>query len=386
MRRKIQSLRDVGAAPVDRACADPWRVRFGLFMLAASACATSNPGSGDDARQSDSVGQESSEALVEAGSESADASTAAVSEAQASRFVELHARLDEVSGDPEPEKIVRGTHYWVSNELSQGLFHPYIDGAGGVFMGVGTDQCYLLAAWQEADSIILMDFDRYVVALHHAYRAFFLASATPEEFVAWWHEERDGEARSLLEASIDDPAQRGLVLDAFEKSGKMVRLRLSRLRKQYGSSTLGSFVTDAEQFLRIKGLYESNRVTIVRGDLVGPTAVQEIGGVLHEFGVAPQVLYLSNAEQYFRYSRAFTRNVEALGLSPDSRVLRTLSHRRHGFAEGELYHYNIQTGESLKRYLAAGRLTSSARMLTEKQRTGTLGLSTLGDLEAEPME
>ncbi len=323
---------------------------------------------------------------MEESSESGDSSKVAVSGTQASRFIELHARLDEVSGDPEPEKIVRGTHYWVSNELSQGLFHPYIAGAGGVFMGVGTDQCYLLAAWQEADSIILMDFDRYVVALHHAYRAFFLASGGPEEFVAWWDEERDGQARSLLEASIDDPAQRGLALDAFEKSGKMVRLRLSRLRKQYGSSEFGSFVTDPEQFFRIKALYESDRVTTIRGDLLGPTAVQAIGGVLQEFGVTLRVLYLSNAEQYFSYSQSFRRNIEALGLSRDSRILRTISHRRHGFAEGEMYHYNAQTGASFRQYLKAGVLTSSSRMLTQKRRTDTPGLSTLGDLDAESTE
>ena len=64
-------------------------------------------------------------------------------------------------------------------------------------------------------------------------------------------------------------------------------------------------------------------------------------------------------------------------------MLRTLSHGYHGFAEGDTYHYNVQTGVSLLTYLREGRLPSVSRMLTEKQKTDITGLSTLGDMDLE---
>lgn len=358
-----------------------------LATVVVVACATSNPGPADDAGHTDSATEAS---LHDSGDSCSETEVESTQTGQAStkdrEFSELHGRLEHVSGDPIPDKIIRGTHYWVSNELSQGLFHPFIAGTGGLFMGVGTDQCYLLAGWQRAESLVLIDFDRYVVALHRAYRAFFLASATPEDFVGWWRVEKTDEALALLTASIEDAALRTLTLEAFTRSAKMVRLRLSRLQKQYGAGELGSFVTDPEQFALIKQLYRSNRVALVRANLVGPTAVQGLGSVLQEFQVSPRVVYLSNAEQYFKYSAAFKQNIAALGLTPETRILRTLSHRRHGFADGEQYHYNVQTGDSLMGYLEAGKLTSSSRMLTEKQSTGTLGLSILGDISMEPLK
>ncbi|MGB1699899.1 MAG: hypothetical protein ACPHRO_08100, partial [Nannocystaceae bacterium] len=162
-----------------------------------------------------------------------------------------------------------------------------------------------------------------------------------------------------------------------------VRLRLARIVRQYGETEFGSFVTHEAQFRRLKALYEENRVTLIRGNLLGPTAVKAIGGVFEEFNKSPRVVYLSNAEQYFRYSPAFLENIEALQLSSSTRVLRTLSQNYHGFAEEDTYHYNVQTGVSLLTYLREGRLPSVGRMLTEKQKTGVTGLSTLGDMDLE---
>ena len=375
------------------AAATGWRslsvvARCGLWLplMASVACATPNSGAAEEGRQAESATEGSAS---EPGGMSQDVGSSQGESAAAAmdaKLARLHGRLERIPGDPIPDKIIRGTHYWVSNELSQGLFHPFIAKAGGLFMGVGTDQCYLLAGWQGAESLVLMDFDRYVVALHRAYRAFFLASKDPEEFVAWWHPEKQDEAMVLLKESVEDEALRDLTLEAFNKSAKLVRLRLSRLKRQYGGDGMGSFVTDPEQFARIRALYRSNRVFLVRANLVGPTAVQGIGEVLREFGMSPRVVYLSNAEQYFKYTEAFKQNIAALGLDDESRVLRTLSHLRHGFADGEQYHYNVQTGSSLVRYLEAGKLTSSSRMLREKRGTEIPGLSTLGDVQLESLK
>ena len=252
------------------AAATGWRslsvvARCGLWLplMASVACATPNSGAAEEGRQAESATEGSASEPGGLGQDVGSSQGESAAAAMDAKLARLHGRLERIPGDPIRDKIIRGTHDWVSNELSQGLFHPFIAKAGGLFMGVGTDQCYLLAGWQGAESLVLMDFDRYVVALHRAYRAFFLASKDPEEFVAWWHPENQDDAMVLLKESVEDEALRDLTLEAFNKSAKLVRLRLSRLKRQYGGDGMGSFVTDPEQFARIRALYRSNRVFLV---------------------------------------------------------------------------------------------------------------------------
>ena len=89
----------------------------------------------------------------------------------------------EVEPDPKPDKLTRNSHYWVSDEKRHDLFREAIADKGGVFIGLGTDQNYLMAAWAKPEVLIPLDFDQMVVYLHYAFRVAFLNAKTPKQFI-----------------------------------------------------------------------------------------------------------------------------------------------------------------------------------------------------------
>ena len=114
----------------------------------------------------------------------------------------VRAAFDAISPDPPPEETTRGSHYWISNELSHWVMRDRISNVGGVYIGVGTEQNYLLAGWARSAFLVLLDFDQSISDLHHAYAAFFMAAETPEEFLAYWDEDRIEEARALIDEAL----------------------------------------------------------------------------------------------------------------------------------------------------------------------------------------
>ena len=130
------------------------------------------------------------------------ASGALASEPALSAFTNLPA-------DPAPPELVRGMHYWMSNEDHLDLFHPAVKDKGGLYIGVGTDQNYLLGAWARPEGLVLMDFDQSIVDLHRVYRVIFLAAETPEELLRLWRlesrPEMDGRGAAAARSSARRP-------------------------------------------------------------------------------------------------------------------------------------------------------------------------------------
>ena len=54
-------------------------------------------------------------------------------------------QLNHIVSDPPPPHLVRGTHYVISNEDRHDLWLKTIANKGGAYIGVGTDQNYVLA-------------------------------------------------------------------------------------------------------------------------------------------------------------------------------------------------------------------------------------------------
>ena len=50
------------------------------------------------------------------------------------------AAFASLPADPAPPELVRGLHYWISNENDLALFHDAVKDKGGVYVGVGSDQ------------------------------------------------------------------------------------------------------------------------------------------------------------------------------------------------------------------------------------------------------
>ncbi|MFE8600880.1 LIC_10091 family protein [Archangium violaceum] len=284
----------------------------------------------------------------------------------------------QLPADPTPPELIRDSHYWISNEDHLGLFHEVVKDKRGVYLGVGSDQNYLLGAWARAELLVLMDFDQSIVDLHRVYRLIFLAAETPEEFLRLWSRESREEVRRLIQENAGTRFEKASLLRAYGTARWAVERRLKRVVEQMRKASLPSFVVDAGDYAHIRGLYQRNKVLIVRGDLTANRTVAAIGRTTTRAGKKLGVLYLSNAEQYFPYDRDYRSNMRALPLDDTSVVVRTSGQRGITHVKGTYYHYNTQSGSSFLAWLEDVKTRDVRGMLRYAPDTGKpRGLSRL---------
>lgn len=278
--------------------------------------------------------------------------------------------------DPPPKALIRGTHYWVSNEVRHDLFRPAVLNRGGLLVGVGTDPNYLFAGWARSEAMILLDFDQSIADLHQAYGVLFARAQGPGDFLDLWTARRRREVERWIERAFPSAQERRRVRSAYRTAAPLVRQRLFEERARLKALRIASWLDDPEQFGHLQRLWRSGRVVAVRGDLVGPRTLAAIGRAAAEEEMTVGVLYLSNAEQYFALGERYRENLTALPMDERTVVLRTLGIGGLGVADGN-YHYGVQAGLNLKRWLADGRAKSVAAMMRCRTPGRISGTSTL---------
>lgn len=288
---------------------------------------------------------------------------------------EIRQRLDQIRADPPPPQLVRDTHYWISNEHSHFLWHDYVRELGGTLVGVATDQNYLLAGWSRAELLVLMDFDQGVVDLHRAYGVIFADSPTPQQFLARWSAEREAEVLERLGEQLGDQAAGPQ--QAYRGARALVAERLAAVDTQYRERGLPTFLSDETQYQHLRNLWRNGRVIAVRGDLTADQTMADLGQALHEADLPVTVLYLSNAEQYFRYGPQFRRNVTGLPMAEHGVVLRTNGWRQFGYVADEEYHYNVQPAPLFAAWMSRAYAWGVPKMLERRTKTKVRGLSVL---------
>jgi hypothetical protein len=225
--------------------------------------------------------------------------------------------------DPPPPHLVRGTHYVISNEDRHDLWLKTIANKGGAYIGVGTDQNYVLAGWQRPELMVLFDFDQVVVNVHYVYRVFFIHSKDPEEFKGLWEAKNEATALKLLTDAYPHPKQRAAILEAYKMSRASVLSRFRKVASIYKIHNIRWFLDDQGQFDYIAQLFRTGRVVMVRGDLTVGTSLSSIASAISAIGMKLSVLYLSNAERYFTYSEGFKKSMLSLPYGDDAVVIRT---------------------------------------------------------------
>ncbi|MEZ4465637.1 MAG: hypothetical protein R3F43_14475 [bacterium] len=227
---------------------------------------------------------------------------------------EAQAAFADIRQDPPPPEIVRNSHYWISNEYRHDLFRDTITGVGGVLIGVGTDQNYLMAGWARPEILVLMDFDAAIPRIHRAYKMAFEESANPADFLAFWEDDNAAAVLQRLEATYggDDVHDGKRTLQAFKVAQPLIKRRLKKTIRDYGKRGVTTFLDDAEQYRWVRDLWRAGRVFAVRGDLTASQTMLDIGAAAKKAGVPVRVVYMSNAPQYFDFDDQFRANIAAL--------------------------------------------------------------------------
>ncbi|MBL4634055.1 MAG: hypothetical protein JKY56_09285 [Kofleriaceae bacterium] len=285
--------------------------------------------------------------------------------------------FETLPSDRPPDQITKNSHYWISNEMRLDLFHDSVKDRGGVYIGVGSDQNYLLAGWAKSEVLVLMDFDRKIVDLHRVYNVAFRAATNKAEFLELWEESSSKELQELIKQGYSDKKTQKAALNAHRAARKYISTRFRKVIRLMKKSNLPSFLTDDSQYDYIRGLFLNDKVFMVAGDLTADVTVKAIAKAIEGANMHVGVLYLSNAEQYFSFRSGFSDNMLSLPSNKDSLVVRTNSWRYLSWVEGTEYHYNVQPLDNFKLFLKAKTVRDSGRMLHQATPDAILGVSHL---------
>lgn len=284
--------------------------------------------------------------------------------------------------DPAPAELVRNSHYWVSNENVHDVYREHIADTGGIFIGVGADQVYVLAGWSKPEILIPMDFDGSIRDIHFAFGAAFLASPDRATFRTFWDDNAEDKMRTAIREHFGD-ARVDATMKAWKEGHGRIQRRFARLNERYTSNRIPTFITNDATYGTIRTLWQEGRVFPLRGDVTGDRGMTSIARAAKAAKVPVRVVYLSNVEQYVTYDGKFRRNFLDLPMDEQSWLLRTRPMKSLGLAEeGCEYHYNMQRGLNFQQWLRTNRVPDGRTLLLRNlQRTSREGLS---EIRSEP--
>ena len=268
---------------------------------------------------------------------------------------------------------LKADHYPITNEYRIDLFFNDIKNISGGYLGVGTDQNLIFIAKAKSKFAILMDFDPLIVGVNKLHIFFLKNSNTYSDFKNFW----DRKNNELTLAFIRSNEKKEIPL--LEKALKLgqqkfngVPERLGELDMLYKKINLITFTHDDHEFQFLRKLAKENKIIAIEGDLNGKKTIKNLSQELIKNNLKFEVIYFSNAEEYFTYySQNFKENMDTLPISDNSLLLRTASTGTRpvfGFPEYEKYpdipmHYNIQKVSNFKKWLLVPKKFSSTWML-----------------------
>ena len=245
-------------------------------------------------------------------------------------------------------KARHGKHYLAGNEKTLQAFYPHIREIGGGYVGVGSDQAYLLIGWMRPEVAWFIDYDQDVVDVHAVYRVLFEHAETPAELLALWTVDQKKHVAELI--LVAHPGDRGKHLRRLYLVNRgWIHRRLQAVTKRLVAAKVPSYLNDQATFDYVRSFLEAGRVRPLLANLLNETGFRGVAEAADKMGVAINVLYLSNAEEYWKqYPQVFRDNVAALPFADNAKILRTLLI----WNVNEDYRYNVQPARNYLEWLA----------------------------------
>jgi hypothetical protein len=247
-----------------------------------------------------------------------------------------------------------------SNERRHDLYFPLVDGLGGGYVGVGGDQNYTMAAAAQSQVLWLIDLDAAVVRMHRLYAALLAAAATPAEFVALFdarHHQAVVDAVAAYHQALPEDERRA-VLAVYQIYREDLHQHLQSTAAYRWGGRAVTWLGEPTLYNHMRKLAQARLIVPRLGDLTGPSTVVRIAAVARAAGVPIHILYLSNAESWFRYGREFRRNITALPFDDRAVVLRTVKSQVLTYPHGDIWHYSVQRADHFARRLDDREYTS----------------------------
>ncbi|MBK9033111.1 MAG: hypothetical protein IPL61_17885 [Myxococcales bacterium] len=220
-----------------------------------------------------------------------------------------------------PEKF--GQHYYVSDEGHADRFRSYIDGIGGGYVGIGSDQAYLYIGWARPQFAWTVDYDDAVVGMHELQQAFIAASATPDEYKAMWQRDHTDAAKAIIAQLAPEGRERKRLLHVLGQGQPRMRRRIRVLTNNLAG--VPTYLSDQATYDFVRNLIKNGCVRPLLVDLLADKGMAGIGRAMTEVGLPVRTVYLSNAEEYWSYTDQFRANIRGLPRDDKSVALHTQS-------------------------------------------------------------
>jgi hypothetical protein len=277
---------------------------------------------------------------------------------------------------PADEPIPVPIHYVQSNETRHDLFFPFIEGKGGAFIGVGSDQSYTMIAAARSELVFMLDIDYRVVDLHEMYRVFILRSDTPQALVDCWKDTHEEAMRAVLAEGLAHMSEddRDRIDRGYRIGRETVYRHLLRVISRAREGKPTSWLSDPQMYDHIRALFQTDRVRIMPGNLAGAASMRTAGAAAAALGEKVTVLYMSNAEEYFKYTAEFAANIAALPIDEHGMILRTIYSKK--WEHADLWAYQVQPIADLRARLGERKNSSRRPMLFYAESDGSLDRDT----------
>jgi len=263
-------------------------------------------------------------------------------------------------------------HYVRGNERDLHVFQPAIAGLGGGYVGVGSDQAYLFIDWARVELAWLVDYDPMVVDVHELHRLFFVHAEDPEAYMDLWSISGRDAALDLVARNEGARAQRLRTLYTLRSAAVLARLEF--VSRSMRKAKVACYLTSQASYDFVRELVQQRRVRPMLVNLLDARGMKGVAESAKTLGVSINVLYLSNAEQYWDlYTKQYRANVAALPFGPDALLLRTL-------ATGEK---NVQAADNYLRWLTAPYI-GNVYQIVERRGLGREASAELTEVWGEP--
>ena len=263
------------------------------------------------------------------------------------------------------------THYITSNERHHTASLAYAHETGGVFIGIGTDQNFLLIPRVRPTHLVMVDFDQWAVDTHAIYQHLFKTKETPREFVNFFSPKQVHAKRRELRTSGLTPAHGARLERVYARYHEEIFKRLREVRRHLNRDGTAGYLNDQVTYDYLRSFAITGRYAALRGDLTGERSLTSLATTLKALRLQVGAVSLSNAEQYFKYTRSFKRNMRAFHLSPNALVFRTFR------VQGRHYEYYLQSFTAFLESLHDGGPPHIARLVTRRIPTGHSRIFTL---------
>jgi hypothetical protein len=264
------------------------------------------------------------------------------------------------------EERLQGRHYVTCDEWYLHKFADKIKGLGGGYAGVGTDQAYLFLGWQRPHLAWLFDYDPWVVYIHHAYGVFFREAETIEQFLALWSKDNRKSSIALLKEKLADHPDRKIIITVFKHNRSTIDRRLSRVIRKLKNEGVSSYLSDPEEYTFVRDLITAGRVRPMVGNLLGSKGLFGLAATARTLAVPLRVLYVSNAEGYWKYTPEYRANIIGQYFDDKSLFLRTVAAK---WTNGD-YRYNIQKAFNFQEWLKHDWVTSYRQIVPRTKLKG----------------